>query len=55
MTQRSLTEKLFPLILDSVADGVFAVDHEFRIIYLNRAAQEITGFDEEEALGRYCY
>jgi len=55
MADRGLTEKLFPLILDSVADGVFAVDPKFRIIYLNRAAQRITGFSEKEALGKQCF
>ena len=55
MSQNGLAEKLFPLILDSVADGVFAVDENFRIIFFNRAAAEITGFTEEEARGKYCH
>ena len=42
-------------ILDSVADGVFTVDEEMRIASFNRAAQEITGFTAEEALGRKCH
>jgi PAS domain S-box-containing protein len=42
-------------ILDSVADGVFTVDLEMRITTFNRAAQEITGFTEEEAVGRRCF
>jgi len=41
-------------ILDSVADGVFTVDREWRITFFNRAAQEITGIPREEALGRPC-
>ena len=41
-------------ILDSIADGVFTVDREFRITSFNRAAEEITGFSREEALGRRC-
>jgi PAS domain S-box-containing protein len=43
------------LILDSVADGVFAVDDEWRIVYFNKAAERITGFTREEALGQHCY
>ncbi len=42
-------------ILNSVADGVFTVDEHMRITSYNRAAEEITGFSREEALGRHCY
>ena len=42
-----------PLVLDSVADGVFTVDRNMRITSLNRAAQEITGWSREDALGRH--
>ncbi len=41
-------------ILDSVADGVFTVDAEMRITWFNRAAEEITGFNRDEALGQSC-
>ena len=42
-------------IMDSVADGVFTVDKDMRIITYNRAAEEITGFPREEAIGRLCH
>lgn len=42
------------VILDSVADGVFTVDGEFRVTSFNRAAEEITGVPRDEALGRPC-
>jgi PAS domain S-box-containing protein len=42
-------------ILDSVADGVFTVDDNMRIQSFNRAAEEITGFTHDEAIGRHCY
>jgi PAS domain S-box-containing protein len=42
------------LILDSIADGVFTVDHEGRITSFNKAAERITGFSKEEAVGQYC-
>jgi PAS domain S-box-containing protein len=48
-------ENLYPLILDSVAEGVFAVDSEYRITYFNAAAETITGFTRDRALGRKCY
>ncbi len=31
------------IILDSIADGVFTVDKDYRIGSFNRAAEEITG------------
>ncbi len=41
-------------ILDSITDGVYAVDSNWRIIYFNRAAEKITGIPKMEALGRSC-
>jgi PAS domain S-box-containing protein len=42
-------------ILDSIADGVFTVDDEWRITSFNKSAERITGFSKEEAIGQYCY
>ncbi|MFH1215001.1 MAG: sigma 54-interacting transcriptional regulator [Pseudomonadota bacterium] len=41
-------------ILDSVADGVFTVDHDFRITSFNRSAEKITGYTSSEVLGKKC-
>ena len=41
-------------ILESISDGVFTVDREWRILSFNRAAEKITGIDREEAYGRRC-
>ncbi len=43
------------IILESISDGVFTVDHNWRITTFNRAAEEITGTKREEAVGRYCW
>ncbi len=43
------------IILDSIADGVFTVDLDFRITSINRAACEILGITEDEAMGRLCF
>ncbi len=43
------------LILDSIADGVFTVDQQGRITSFNKAAERITGFPREEAVGQYCH
>ena len=42
------------IILDSIADGVFTIDREWRITSFNRAAEEITSITREEAIGQRC-
>jgi len=41
-------------ILESISDGVFTVDSDWRISSFNRAAEEITGVPRDEAIGRNC-
>lgn len=41
-------------ILESISDGVFTVDSNWRITYLNRSAEEILQIDRREAMGRLC-
>ena len=41
-------------ILESISDGVFTVDSEWRVTSFNRAAEEITGVPRREAIGRRC-
>jgi len=41
-------------ILDSITEGVFTVDREWRITSFNRAAEYITGIPRERAIGRPC-
>jgi len=45
---------LCPQLLDSIPDGVFTVDTEWRISSFNRAAERITGIKRQEAVGRLC-
>jgi PAS domain S-box-containing protein len=45
---------LHDVMFNSVSDGVFAVDKEWRIVAFNKAAAEITGVSVKEALGRPC-
>jgi PAS domain S-box-containing protein len=47
-------EKNCHIIFDSIEEGVFTVDLEFRITSFNRAAEEITGISRKEAIGRPC-
>ena len=43
------------LILDSITEGVFTVDLDWRITSFNRAAEKITGIPRAQALGRPCF
>ena len=53
------TSKIGPdatrIILESISDGVFTVDHNWTITSFNRAAEEITGVPRDEAIGRHCW
>ncbi|MDY0020824.1 MAG: PAS domain S-box protein, partial [Anaerolineae bacterium] len=56
--RRKPTDRLPPSgaesILESISDGVFTVDADWRITYFNAAAERITGIRRREALGRGC-
>ena len=45
---------LSQVILDSLSEGVFTVDNDWKITSFNRSAEEITGVSREEALGQLC-
>ena len=42
------------IILDSITEGVFTVDRNWRVTSFNRAAEEITGIPRAQALGQVC-
>ena len=42
------------IILDSISEGVFTVDKNWRITSFNRAAEEITGIKKKDAIGKKC-
>lgn len=42
-------------ILDNLSEGIIAHDNERRILFFNRAAENTTGFEREEVLGRDCH
>jgi PAS domain S-box-containing protein len=50
-----LPSERFEAILGSISDGVFTVDRGGRITCFNRAAEAITGFTREAAVGRPCH
>jgi PAS domain S-box-containing protein len=43
-----------PLILDSIADGVFTVDRNMKITSFNQAAARMTGWEAQEVIGNSC-
>ncbi|CAA7603307.1 RNA polymerase sigma factor 54 interaction domain protein [Acididesulfobacillus acetoxydans] len=45
----------FEGILNSISEGVFTVDTEMNITTFNRAAEKITGYLGDEAIGKKCY
>ncbi|MBN2326623.1 MAG: sigma 54-interacting transcriptional regulator [Candidatus Omnitrophica bacterium] len=46
---------LFELIFQSIEEGVFTTDFEFKITSFNRAAEEITGFSRDQAISQRCF
>lgn len=51
--QHSIEENCH-IIFDSIEEGVFTVDLDWRITSFNRAAEKITGVSKEKAIGRPC-
>ncbi len=49
------TRKIAAIIFDSITEGVFTTDHDCRITSFNRAAEQMTGFTRQQAVGRYCF
>jgi len=54
LNDKNKNDETTEIILDSIADGVFTVDRDWRITSFNRAAEDITGISREEALGQRC-
>ena len=50
-----LKETATEIILESISDGVFTVDLNWKIMSFNRAAEGITGVSRKEAIGRHCW
>ncbi len=44
----------YSFILQSLADGVFTVDQNWKITFFNKAAEAMTGWAAEEAVGKSC-
>ena len=53
-TDRRIAFSPSEAILESISDGVFTVDLDWRITSFNRAAESITGISRTEAIGSKC-
>ncbi len=53
-TERSSPENVLLVDVTKTREGAFAVDEERRIVFWNRAAEELLGYRAEEALGYRC-
>jgi PAS domain S-box-containing protein len=42
------------VILNSIAEGVITVDKEFKITFINAAAEQMTGFKKDDVIGKFC-
>ncbi len=52
ITERKKAEEELRTTLESIADGFFACDGEWRFVYVNAPAERILGIRREEVLGR---
>jgi len=43
------------IILESISDGVFTVDNDWKVTSFNRAAEKITGVSRKNAIGQNCF
>lgn len=50
-----MSQELSEIIFNSISDGVFTVNKDCIITSFNRAAEEITGFQASEAVGKHCF
>ncbi len=49
-----ISDNLKDHILDSIGEGVFTVDKDFRIKFFNKSAERITGKTRDEVIGHFC-
>lgn len=47
-------DQLLQSILNSISEGVMALDKDWKVVLWNDAAEQITGFLKEEVLGKEC-
>ena len=48
------SDTIFRTLMDGLSEGVYFVDPDRKILYWNRAAEELTGFTAQEVIGQCC-
>ena len=51
----NLDPRYFPLVFDSISQGIFTIDAEGRITSFNHSAERLTGWKRDEVLGKPCH
>ncbi len=46
--------QFLPEVFETMRDGLMVVDNEGYILLFNRAAEDITGYQGEEVIGKKC-
>lgn len=41
-------------ILNSLTDGIYVIDKEFKIVFINKVALDLVGITKDEVEGKYC-
>jgi len=55
MKSKKEQDQIAALIFHNISEGVFTTDRECRITSFNRAAEEISGFSRDQAIGQFCF
>lgn len=55
MIERLFNDRQFLMnILETMTDGIMVVDKDGNILFLNRSAEDMTGYKRDEVIGRQC-
>jgi transcriptional regulator with PAS, ATPase and Fis domain len=50
-----MLDEFFHDVFDHSFGGIMVIGNDLRILHMNKASEQITGFPENEAVGRLCY
>ena len=50
----TLDSAYYKQMLDNLSEAVYCVDKERRILYWNKAAEQLTGYTSDEVIGCLC-
>ncbi|MGC8756846.1 MAG: diguanylate cyclase [Caldisericaceae bacterium] len=53
--EEQFTKELYKELVDNMSDGVYFVTKDRKILYWNKAAEEITGYKASEVVGSFCF